>query len=291
MRNVDENNITAEALARMAKAADPRFKTIMSSLIRHLHDFARETNLTEAEWFEGIKFLTATGHKTDDRRQEFILLSDVLGLSMLVIAQNNRKPAGCTEATVFGPFHVPGSPEYRNGDDISNGAVGEPCYVHATIKGLDDKPIAGAKVEVWQADADGFYDVQYADNKAHRARGVLHSDQQGAVNFRSVLAEAYPIPADGPVGMMLEAMGRHPWRPAHMHFMIDAPGYERLVTHVFRDADQYLDSDAVFGVRSSLITHWNRHEAGATPDGGKSAVPFHTLEFGFVLNPDNRNSA
>jgi hydroxyquinol 1,2-dioxygenase len=284
MRNLDENTITGEAVERIVNTPDPRLKRIMTSLIRHLHEFAREVELTEKEWFQGIQFLTATGNMTDAKRQEFILLSDALGLSMLVIAQNNRKPKGCTEATVFGPFHVAGAPHVELGGDIANGALGEPCYVRATIKGLDGVPIPNAVVEVWQADADGFYDMQYKGNDTHRARGVLRSNTQGQVYFKSVLAEAYPIPSDGPVGRMLEATGRHPWRPAHMHFMIEAPGYERLVTHVFREHDKYLDSDAVFGVRSSLITHWDRHEPGATPDGGSSDVPFYTLDFNFVLN-------
>jgi hydroxyquinol 1,2-dioxygenase len=284
MRNLDENTITIEALERIANTPNPRLKQIMTSLIRHLHEFARETQLTEQEWFEGIQFLTATGHITDAKRQEFILLSDTLGLSMLVIAQNNRKPPGCTEATVFGPFHVAGAPDYALGADISNGALGEPCYVRATVSGGDGEPVANARAEVWQADADGFYDVQYKGNDTHRARGVLHSDQQGKLYFKSVLAEAYPIPSDGPVGRMLEATARHPWRPAHMHFKIVAAGYEPLVTHVFRDEDKYLDSDAVFGVRSSLITHWDRHEPGKTPDGTHSNVPFYTLDFNFVLN-------
>jgi hydroxyquinol 1,2-dioxygenase len=285
MRNLDEHTITAETLDRIKDTPNPRLKEIMSSLIRHLHEFARETQLTEEEWFEGIKYLTATGHITNDKRQEFILMSDTLGLSMLVIAQNNRKPKGCTEATVFGPFHVAGATEYPLGADISNGAKGEPCFVRATISGLDGKPVPNAHVEVWQADADGFYDVQYKDNDAERARGNLKSDKDGRLYFKSVLAEAYPIPTDGPVGRMLDATARHPWRPAHMHFMIEAEGYERLVTHVFRDKDKYLDSDAVFGVRSSLITHWQRHEAGKTPDGGQSSTPFYTLDFNFVLNP------
>jgi len=283
MRNVDENTITQEVLERIANTPKPRVKEIMSALIRHLHDFAREVRLTEAEWFEGIRFLTDTGHITDDKRQEFILLSDALGLSMLVIAQNHRKPAGCTEATVFGPFYVANAPEYPLGADLAQGAKGEPCYVQATVCGPDGEPVPRATVEVWQADAAGFYDVQYGGGE-HRARGVLRADDQGRVYFKSVLAEAYPIPADGPVGRMLDATARHPWRPAHMHFMVDAPGYERLITHVFRDGDRYLDSDAVFGVRSSLITTWDRHEAGLMPDGASSAVPFYTLKFAFVLN-------
>jgi hydroxyquinol 1,2-dioxygenase len=284
MRNLDENTITAAVIERIVNTPDPRLKRIMTSLIRHLHEFAREVELTEKEWFEGIQFLSATGHITDEKRQEFILLSDALGLSMLVIAQNNRKPEGCTEATVFGPFHVAGAPQVELGADIANGALGEPCYVRATIKGLDGVPIPDAVVEVWQADANGFYDVQYQGNDTHRARGVLRSNSDGEVYFKSVLAEAYPIPSDGPVGRMLAATARHPWRPAHMHFMIEAPGYERLVTHVFRDHDRYLDSDAVFGVRSSLVTHWCKHQSGVTPDGGHSDSVFYTLDFDFVLN-------
>lgn len=284
MRNLDENTITAEALGRIANTPNPRLKEIMTSLIRHLHDFARETRLTEQEWSAGIQFLTAVGEMTDAKRQEFVLLSDTLGLSMLVIAQNNRKPPGCTESTVFGPFHVANTPRFSLGADISNGAVGEPCFVHAKILGNNGEPAPNAKVEVWQADADGFYDVQYENLASHRARGTLYSDDDGLLYFKSVLPVAYPIPTDGPVGRMLEATARSPWRPAHMHFMIDAPGHERLVTHVFRDDDQWLDSDAVFGVRPSLITHWNRHDPGKTPDGETSESVFYTVDFKFVLN-------
>jgi hydroxyquinol 1,2-dioxygenase len=284
--NLDENTITAEVLGRMQKTSDPRLKRIMTALVQHLHDFAREVGLTESEWFDGIAFLTATGNMTSGKRQEFILLSDVLGLSMLVIAQNHRKPAACTEATVFGPFHVDGAPEYPLGADIANGARGEACFVDATLRGVQGEPVPGATVDVWQADEAGFYDVQYAGNDTHRARGILHSDAQGRVYFKTILPVAYPIPADGPVGRMLESTGRHPWRPAHIHFMIAAPGYETLVTHVFRDDDPYLDSDTVFGVRSSLLGAYRRHEAGSiAPDGNASAAPYYTLHFDFVLNP------
>lgn len=284
MRNLDENTITEAVLARHAHADDERLKTIVTSLVRHLHAFAREVNLTESEWEQGIRFLTDVGHITDDKRQEFILLSDTLGLSMLVTAMANRKPPGCTEATVFGPFFVEDAPVYRNGDDVSNGAHGEPCFVSGTIRGADGEAVANARIDVWQADADGFYDVQHGSGDTHRARGVLHSLADGRYHFRSIVAEPYPIPHDGPVGRMLEALGRHPWRPAHLHFMITAPGYERLVTHVFREGDQYLDSDAVFGVRSSLVAQWNRHDAGTAPDGTRMDTPFSTLEFDFVLN-------
>nr|BAM65762.1 hydroxyquinol 1,2-dioxygenase [Ralstonia pickettii] len=263
MRNLDEDTITQAVLARLADTPDPRVREIVASLVRHLHDFARDVRLTEAEWLQGIRFLTATGHKCDDKRQEFILLSDVLGLSMLTVCMNNRKPAGCTEATVFGPFHVEGAPHYEDGADLANGAKGEPCEVSCTIRDLAGEPVPGATIDVWQADADGRYDVQYAGLDQAQGRGVLHSDANGRFRFRTVLAQAYPIPDDGPVGDLLRATGRHPWRPAHLHFMIQAPGYETLVTHVFRKGDQYLDSDAVFGVRESLVGEWVRQGDGS----------------------------
>jgi hydroxyquinol 1,2-dioxygenase len=274
MRNLNQHTITQAVLERLADTPDPRLKEILSSLVRHLHDFAREVSLTEAEWLEGIQFLTRTGQKCDDKRQEFILLSDVLGLSMLTVAMNNDKPYGCTEATVFGPFHVEGAPHYENGADIANGAVGEPCLVRGTVRGLDGEPVANAVIDVWQADAEGHYDVQHPGLQQHQARGILASQEDGSFEFRTVVAEAYPIPVDGPVGDLLRATGRHPWRPAHLHFMIKAPGYETLVTHVFRSGDPYLDSDAVFGVRQSLVADWARQKDGSV-----------LLNYDFVLNP------
>jgi hydroxyquinol 1,2-dioxygenase len=290
MRNLNEDNITQAVLARQTGMQDERMREIMTSLVQHLHSFAREVTLTEAEWFAGIRFLTEVGHMCDDKRQEFILLSDTLGLSMLVTALNNRKPEGCTEATVFGPFHVEGAPEYRLGDDVANGAKGEPCFVQGMVRDINGKPIPNATLEVWQADAEGFYDVQYAGNDEHRARGVLHSGPNGEFHFRTISAEAYPIPHDGPVGELLKKLGRHPWRPAHLHFMIKAQGYETLITHVFRNGDKYLDSDAVFGVRSSLIGDWVPHEPGTAPDGSRVDVAFYTLDFDFVLNPAGQPS-
>ena len=291
MRNLDEDTITQAVLARHTEAKNPRLREVITSLVQHLHAFARDIHLTEAEWFTAIQFLTDVGHITTDKRQEFILLSDVLGLSMLVTAQNNKKPPEATESTVFGPFHAENSPEYQLGDDVSNGAVGEPCYVRGSICGIDGKPVPNAELQVWQADADGMYDLQYEGLDEHRGRGTLHADNEGRFHFKSIRAEAYPIPHDGPVGKLLEALGRHPWRPAHLHFMITAPGYERLITHVFRDGDQYLDSDAVFGVRRSLIADWIEHPPGKTPDGKTSEVPFYSLDFDFKLNPVGNTSA
>ena len=279
MRNLDQYNITQAVLARLAHTPDPRLKQIMTSLVQHLHAFAREVKLTEAEWMQGIEFLTATGQKCDDKRQEFILLSDVLGLSMLTVAMNNDKPAGCTEATVFGPFHVEGAPHYEHGDNVANGAAGEPCEVRGSVRGIQGEPIANAVIDVWQADAEGSYDVQRSDLDHAQGRGVLRSGADGRFHFQSVVAESYPIPDDGPVGDMLRATARHPWRPAHLHFMIKAPGYETLVTHVFRDGDAYLDSDAVFGVRQSLVADWVKQPDGTT-----------TLDFDFVLNPVKKST-
>ena len=274
MRNLNQDTITQAVLARFSGTPDERLKEILTALVQHLHAFAREVKLTEAEWMQGIEFLTATGQMCDEKRQEFILLSDTLGLSMLTVAMNNDKPSGCTEPTVFGPFFMEDAPQYQLGDDVSNGATGEPCMVKGTIKGLDGKPVANALINVWQADADGNYDVQYAELAHPQARGILHSDAEGRFHFKTILAEAYPIPTDGPVGAMLNATKNHPWRPAHLHFMIEAPGYERLITHVFRDHDQYLDSDVVFGVRSTLIADWIKH-----------ADSTYSLDYDFVLNP------
>ncbi|MCS0628226.1 intradiol ring-cleavage dioxygenase [Telluria mixta] len=285
VQHVDEFSITELVNRQIAATAPQRLAEIVAALTRHLHDFAREVRLSESELMAGIQFLTQVGQTCDDRRQEFILLSDVLGLSMLVTAQNNRKPAGCTEATVFGPFHVEDSPKHALGDDIANGAQGEPCFVRGAVKGLGGEPVANARLEVWQADEDGFYDVQYAGLDQSRARATLQTGTDGVYHFRSILANSYPIPHDGPVGKLLAALGRHPWRPAHLHFMITADGYETLITHVFRNGDRYLESDAVFGVRESLIAEWIRHPPGPGPDGSVVPVPFYTLDFDFVLNP------
>ncbi len=274
MRNLNQHNITQAVIDSFAGTPDPRLLQIMTSLVRHLHAFARDVQLTEQEWTQGIDFLTRCGHITDDKRQEFILLSDVLGLSMLTVAMNNDKPQGCTEATVFGPFHVDGAPRHELGDDIANGAKGTPCVVRGSVRGLDGSPVPGALLDVWQSDDDGLYDVQHQGLDHAQSRGILQADDDGRFHFRSIVAVPYPIPHDGPVGRMLDATGRHPWRPAHLHFMIQAPGYETLITHVFRDDSDYLDSDAVFGVRQSLVCAWTPQ-----PDGT------YLLEYDFVLNP------
>lgn len=288
MRNLDEQTITQAVLTRNASTEDRRLHEIMTCLVQHLHAFARETKLTEAEWEKGIEFLTAVGQICSPTRQEFILLSDTLGLSTLVTAQNHKKPVGCTEATVFGPFHVSDAPQVDLGANISKGLQGSPWFVSGRVRDIEGKPVPNAVLEVWQADECGFYDVQKADLSEYHGRAVLQADSEGGYHFKTIVPECYPIPHDGPVGKMLQALNRHPWRPAHLHFMITAPGYERLVTHVFREGGEYLDSDAVFGVRSSLIAEWVRHESGIYPDGSQAEAPYYTLEFDFVLNHETR---
>jgi hydroxyquinol 1,2-dioxygenase len=286
MRNIDATTITPAFLQRLNDCTVPRLKQVLSALVTHLHDFAREVKLTEAEWMQGIRFLTATGQMCNDTRQEFILLSDTLGLSMLVVALNQARPPGATEATVFGPFHVDDAPAAAQGADIAGGAPGTPLFVNARMLDLQGRPLADAEVDVWQADDNGLYDVQQPElGLTRRARGVLRSDAQGRVRFRSITPTAYPVPTDGPVGQMLLASGRHPWRPAHLHFMIRAAGFETLITHIFRYPDPYLDSDVVFGVRSSLIGDFVAHDAGTAPDGSTVPTPFYTLDQDFVLAP------
>jgi hydroxyquinol 1,2-dioxygenase len=276
MRNIDEHTITRAFVQRLDGCDNPRLKEVLTALVTHLHDFAREVKLTEPEWMAGIQFLTRTGQMCTGTRQEFILLSDTLGMSMLTIALNHAKPPGCTEATVVGPFHTDDAPQVALGTDIARGAPGKPLDVDVVLHSTDGKAIAGAEVDVWQADDAGKYDVQYSGLTERRARAVLRSDAQGRVRFSTIVPTAYPVPTDGPVGQMLVATGRHPWRPAHLHFMIKADGHETLVTHLFREDDPYLDSDVVFGVRNSLIVQMPENPAKP----GR-----HMLHHDFVLNP------
>src|SRR5579859_1149753 len=283
MRNANEANLTEAVLAKLEGAADPRFKQIMSSLIRHLHAFIRETELTEKEWITGIQFLTATGQQCDAKRQEFILLSDTLGVSMLVDAINHRKPGGATETTVLGPFYVSGAKDMPMWADIAGDAPGEPAYVSGQVLDVSGKPIAGAVLDVWQTDGEGYYDVQRPSGNEHYARGKFTTGADGRYGFRTIKPVSYPVPTDGPVGKMLLGMGRHPYRPAHVHVIATAPGYDRVATHLFVEGDEYLDSDAVFGVKHSLVVAFKDQPAGPAPDGRKSAVPFCTAEFDFRL--------
>lgn len=240
--------------ARLGADVSPRLATIMTALVKHLHAFAKDVELTQAEWGVAVDFLTRTGQMSDGNRQEFILLSDVLGLSMLVDAINHRRPSGATENTVLGPFHVAGAPEYAMGANISLDGKGESCLFTGRVLGRDGGPITGARIDVWCDNADGFYDVQQPDLQPRwNNRGIFTTGVDGTYSFRGIRPVAYPIPDDGPVGQMLGALGRHPNRPAHMHFIVTAPGHETIITHTFVEGDQWLTSDAVFGVKASLV--------------------------------------
>lgn len=278
-----EQELTELVLSKIAASPDPRFREVMLSLVRHLHGFIREVELTQDEWRTAIDFLTAAGQKCDDKRQEFILLSDTLGASMLVDAVNHRLGEDTTETTVLGPFYVAGAPRQPNGSDIAAREPGVPTYVSGQVKDAEGNLIAGAAVDVWQTDAEGFYDVQRPEKGEMRLRGLFRTDAEGRYRFRTVKPVPYPIPTDGPVGAMLNKMGRHPYRPAHIHFIVAAEGYAPIATHVFVAGDPYIESDAVFGVKPSLIVDFVEHPAGKAPDGSVSARPFCDIKFDFAL--------
>lgn len=274
IRRFSEQKLTAEVLYRIRKTKNPRLKQVMTSFIRHMHAFVRDVKPTEEEWFRGIQFLTDTGHWCTGERQEFILMSDTLGVSMLVDAINHQAGAGTTESTVLGPFHRLKAPEYPLGASIAkNAADGVPCRVTGTVRDARGRPVAGAKMDVWQAGADGFYDSQ--KGKGMNLRGIFRTDRQGRFHFRCVRPEFYPVPHDGPVGRMLTATGRHPMRPPHLHFWITAKGCKPLITHLFVKGGRYLDSDAVFGVKPELIVDFKK---------GKDGVA--AVHYDFVLMPD-----
>ena len=284
MRDFDENNITAAVIDRYENTPDPRLKKIMTSLVEHLHDFVRDVELTEGEWAQAIDFLTRTGKLCTDKRQEFILLSDTLGVSMLVDAINHRLAKGATETTVMGPFYVQNPPEAELGADIRGGAKGEPLYIDGSILSVDAKPVANAIIDVWHSDAEGFYDVQLPEVEEPTLRARFHSDSQGRFRFWTIMPKFYPIPDDGTVGEMLKASARHPYRPAHVHFRIVAKGHETLVTHIFVGGDRYLDSDAVFAVKNSLVRNFTHEAPSAAPDGKKIDTPWRRLHSDFVLS-------
>ena len=261
----------------MGKTTDPRLAHVMARLVTHLHAFIKDVELTEAEWETAIGFLTRTGQMCSGERQEFILLSDVLGFSMLVDAINNRRPAGATENTVFGPFHVAGAPERPMGACISLDGKGEPCLFEGKVIDLHGTPIAGARVDVWSDNADGFYDVQQPGLQPKwNNRGIFVTGADGSYSFVGIKPVSYPIPDDGPVGQMLGHLGRHPYRPAHMHYLVTAPGFQKLVTHTFVGDDPYIGSDTVFGVKQTLVAPFEHVKEG------------HTIwrsPFDFVLTP------
>jgi hydroxyquinol 1,2-dioxygenase len=283
MRDLDGSTITQAVVDSFRTTPDPRLKRIMTSLVEHLHDFVRDVELTFDEWQYAIDFLTRTGQTCTATRQEFILLSDTLGVSMLVDAIAHPSPKEATETTVLGPFYVQNLPELPSGTDVSYGQSGESLYVEGTVRSADGQVRDGAVVDIWHSDEDGFYDVQRDDLEAPTFRARFRTDAQGHFHFWSIMPKFYPVPDDGPVGEMIEATGRHPYRPAHVHFMIGAPGHETLITHVFAADSPYLDSDAVFGVKSALVAPVSHEAAGVAPDGRVMVKPWRKLSYDFGL--------
>lgn len=284
MDELTEETLTAAVVAQI-KASDPRVQQVVSGLVRHLHAFLREVEPSEEEWLRGIDFLTRTGQKCDERRQEFILLSDALGVTALVDAINHRAGEDVTASTVTGPFYTP-SPALQNGAIIACGPEwerGDWTLVHGSVCDAAGQPLAGAHVEVWQADDAGRYDSQDEQQPAMNLRGTFTTDEQGRYWFRTVKPCSYPVPVDGPVGELFAATGRHPMRPAHIHFKVAAPGYKRLTTHVFVEGDEYLASDAVFGVKGSLIATFERNESSELAARYGFPGPFYDVEFDIRL--------
>lgn len=270
-----ENELTAEVIASFNNTSNARLKELMQSLVKHLHAFAKEVRLTDEEWMYAIEFLTATGKMCSDVRQEFILLSDTLGLSSLVDLINHAKgDERATEPTILGPFHVQNSPELEYGASIVQRSlsIGEPAVVRGLVIDVNGNPISGASIDVWQTDANGLYDIQESDEVLGNLRGMFHSREDGSYEFKTIRPVPYPIPEDGPVGKMLRSVNRHPWRAAHIHAIVSAPGYKAVTTHIFDEDSDYLATDTVFGVKGSLIKKF-------IPRGDGTLL----LEYDFVL--------
>jgi hydroxyquinol 1,2-dioxygenase len=283
MQLVTEDNITDLAVQRWATARDPRTAELLTALVRHLHDFAREVRLTEAEWMAGIQWLARAGQISNEKREEFILTSDVLGLSMLVVQMNHRLDPAATPATVLGPFHIEGSPELDFGADMSEGLPGRPLYLHGTVRDLEGNPVAGAVLDVWQADTEGAYESQIPDIDEARLRAKYTTREDGSYCVRTVAPKGYTIPMDGPVGELISQTEISHFRPAHVHFLLNVPGFEPLITHLFQDGADYLDSDVVFGTKQELVVAFEPREPGPTPDGGTSEEPWSVARYDFVL--------
>ena len=292
MSEYNQDKLTEEVVAAFAKASDPRLREIMTSLVKHLHAFAREVDLTPDEWLAGMRFLTETGQISTERRPEFILLSDVLGLSMMVVSLAQARASGqtkgaieATEATVEGPFFWPGAPDVALGGDIAEGVPGEPTLYTGRVTDLDGQPLPGALLDIWSGDGDGKYDVQLSSEPKMRARGRLRTDAQGRYWFWSIRPSYYPIPDDGPVGVMMRATDRGINRPGHIHMMVSASGHVSLTTHVFVANSPHIDEDAVFGKRDSLVVDFDHHPPGKAPDGRQLKVPYHSASYDFRLVP------
>ena len=285
MSHVTESNITDIVLDRWTKVPDPRLRRIMQSMIRHLHAFVRDIEPTEQEWLTAIEWLTRTGQQSTDKRQEFILASDVVGVSMLVDCINHRLSGNATPTTVTGPFHVHDSPNFADGADIAKGAPGEVCFIVGSVRSLAGQPITGATLDIWQADGDGLYDAQHGGDEPWM-RGIFKSGEKGAFVVQTVLPVPYSIPMNGSVGELMTRTEISPMRPSHIHFLIDAPGHRQVITHLFRKSCPYIETDVVYGVKAPLIAEFRLMPAGSTTPTGKIAnQPFWLLEYDFVLQP------
>jgi hydroxyquinol 1,2-dioxygenase len=285
-REFDEKTITEAVIGRLSDSGDPRFKRVMTSLITHLHDFIREVQLSESEWLAAIDFLTDVGKACTDKRQEFILLSDTLGASVLVITLNHPAAEGSVESTVLGPFYWQDAPDLPRGSNLAEGVKGEPTIYSGRVLGADGRPLENAVLDIWSGDGDGNYDMQLPEQTGMKARGKIRTDGEGRYWFRSIKPTFYPVPTDGPVGRMLRAMGRHPYRPGHIHMIVSAPGHLPVTTHLFVAGSPYLDTDAVFGMKESLVAQFERHPPGLGPHGERMDTPFYTVKYDFRLRPD-----
>jgi hydroxyquinol 1,2-dioxygenase len=283
MREFDEKSITQAVIGRLSESDDPRFKRVMTSLITHLHNFVREVKLTESEWLTAIRFLTEVGQTCTDQRQEFILLSDTLGVSVLVITLNHPADKGSVESTVLGPFYWEGAPDLPRGSNLAEGVKGEPAFYSGRVLSADGRPLENALLDIWSGDGEGNYDMQTTGETGMKARGRIRTDAEGRYWFRSIRPTFYPVPTDGPVGRMLRKMARHPYRPGHIHMIVSAPEHLAVTTHLFVAGSQYLDSDAVFGMKESLVAQFDRHPPGVGPNGEHVETPFCTVDYDFRL--------
>jgi hydroxyquinol 1,2-dioxygenase len=282
MALVTGDDFTKMVLKRWEDIPDPRLREVMQSAIKHLHAFVSDVRPTGAEWFEAIKFLTAIGQKCDDKRQEFILASDVMGVSMLLDDINNRRVAGATPSTVEGPFHIPDAPEFANGADMAGKAPGIPCFVTGTVRGLDGRPVAGAVLDLWQTDGEGLYEEQRRTTEPWM-RGIYRSQADGSYVVRTVAPISYTIPMDGPIGALMTKTDMSHMRPAHIHFALSAPGYHTLITHLFQKGDEFIDNDVVYGVKAPLVVEFVKRPPGKAPNGETVDVPFYEVKYDFVL--------
>jgi len=292
MSEYNQERLTQDVVDAFAQTPEPRLREIMTALVRHVHAFAREVDLKPEEWLAGLRFLTRTGQISTEMRPEFTLLSDTLGLSMMVVSLAQARASGrstgatpATEATVEGPFYWPGAPDLPLGSDIGEGVPGEPTLYRGRVTDCDGRPLAGALLDVWSGDGEGMYDMQLSDEPKMKARGRFRTDAEGRYWFWSIRPAYYPVPSDGPVGEMMRITERSIYRPGHIHMMVSADGHVPVTTHIFVAGSPYIDQDAVFGKRDSLVVDFDAHPPGKAVDGREMKVPYHSASYDFRLAP------